>query len=160
METNMNKQYSNESLNKIAGEMKIILADKYVLYTKLRNYHWNVTGPAFYQLHATFEQLYDEMALDVDAIAERLRTLGFNAPATLVEFLKLTTLKEDVAEFPHYSKMVEKIAEDYTAISSKLNVTAKKFQDELNDEVSAGMLYGLVEKYQKHVWMLKSVLEN
>ncbi len=160
MESNMNKQYSNESLNKIAGEMKIILADKYVLYTKLRNYHWNVTGPAFYQLHATFEQLYDEMALDVDAIAERLRTLGFKAPATLAEFLELTTLKEDVAEFPNYSKMVGNIAEDYTSISSKLNITAKKFQDELNDEVSAGMFYGLVEKYQKHVWMLKSVLEN
>ena len=156
----MKDQNNNEAVKQIIEEMNVILADGFVLYTKLRKYHWNITGPYFYQLHATFETLYDEMALDVDAVAERIRTLGFKAPATMHEFLKLTSLKEDEGSYPHYTEMVNNIANDYKSVSVKLNSTAKKFQDELNDEVSAGMFYGLVERYQKHVWMLKAVLEK
>lgn len=88
----MSNTKQENPVNQIAELVKVILADQFVLYTKLRNYHWNVTGPYFYSLHATFEQLYDEMALDVDAVAERLRTLDFKAPATLNEYLTLTTL--------------------------------------------------------------------
>ena len=151
---------NNQKTNEVIEEMNVILADQFILYTKLRNYHWNVTGPYFYPLHATFEQLYDEMALDVDAVAERIRTLGYKAPASLGEYLKLTTLKEDAGINPGYTEMVGNLAGDYMSVSIKLNSTAKKFQDNLNDEVSAGMFYGLVEKYQKHVWMLKAVLEK
>ena len=156
----MKDQNHNEAVKQIIEEMNVILADEFVLYTKLRNYHWNITGPYFFQLHATFEQLYDEMALDVDAVAERIRTLGFKAPASLKEYLKLTTLKEGEGNYPHFTEMVENIANDYKSVGIKLNATAKKFQDELYDEVSAGMFYGLIEKYQKHVWMLKAVLEK
>ncbi|MBA4406920.1 DNA starvation/stationary phase protection protein [bacterium] len=156
----MKEQNDDLVVKQIIKEMNVILADGFILYTKLRNYHWNVTGPYFYALHATFEQLYDEMALDVDAVAERIRTLGFKAPATLKEYLKLTSLKEDEGNYPHFTEMVNNIADDYESLSVKLNATAKKFQDELNDEVSAGMFYGLVEKYQKHIWMLKAVLEK
>ncbi len=156
----MKNQNNNEAVKKVIDEMNVILADQFILYTKLRNYHWNVTGPYFYALHTTFEQLYDEMALGVDAVAERIRTLGFKAPASLKEYLKLATLKEDEGNYPHFTEMVENIANDYKSVGIKLNATAKKFQDELNDEVSAGMFYGLVEKYQKHVWMLKAVLEK
>lgn len=156
----MKDQNGSTAVMQIIEEMNLILADGFILYTKLRNYHWNVTGPYFYALHATFEQLYDEMALDVDAVAERIRTLGFKAPATLKEYLKLTSLKEDEGNYPHFTEMVNNIANDYKSLSIKLNSTAKKFQDELNDEVSAGMFYGLVEKYQKHIWMLKAVLEK
>ncbi len=156
----MKDQNKNQTTEQLLEEMNVILADQFILYTKLRNYHWNVTGPYFYPLHATFEQLYDEMALDVDAVAERIRTLGFKAPASLKEYLKLTTLTEDEAKNTHYLEMVDNIANDYRSVSIKLNSTAKKFQDELNDEVSAGMFYGLVEKYQKHIWMLQAVLEK
>ncbi|MHB8905187.1 MAG: Dps family protein [Melioribacteraceae bacterium] len=156
----MKDQNHNEAVKQIIEEMNVILADEFVLYTKLRNYHWNITGPYFFQLHATFEQLYDEMALDVDAVAERIRTLGFKAPASLKEYLELTTLKEDEGNYPHFTEMVENIANDYKSVSIKLNATAKNFQDELNDEVSAGMFYSLIEKYQKHIWMLKAVLEK
>ncbi len=156
----MKDQNNNNAVKEIIEEMNVILADQFILYTKLRNYHWNITGPYFYQLHATFEQLYDEMALDVDAVAERIRTLGFKAPASLKKYLNLTTLKEDENSYPHFTEMVKNIANDYKSVSIKLNATGKNFQDELNDEVSAGMFYGLVEKYQKHIWMLKAVLEK
>ncbi|MFH1195845.1 MAG: DNA starvation/stationary phase protection protein [bacterium] len=138
--------------------MKEILADQFVLYTKARNYHWNVTGPQFYGLHAAFENIYDGLADDIDSIAERIRVLGVKAPGTMAEFLELSSLKEVPGEHPEQFVMVQNILDDFEVIIGKLDAAAHKMLSELSDEVSAGMLYSLVEKYQKTVWMLKSTL--
>jgi starvation-inducible DNA-binding protein len=140
--------------------MKEVLADQFVLYTKARNYHWNVTGPQFFGLHAAFEKIYDELAEDIDNVAERIRVLGFKAPGTLAEFLSLTSLQEEPDKYPNHLDMVKTIVNDFESIIDKLYSTASKMQNEFKDEVSAGMFYSLVEKYQKTVWMLKSMLEK
>ncbi|HYN35003.1 MAG TPA: ferritin-like domain-containing protein, partial [Ilumatobacteraceae bacterium] len=72
-----------------------LLADSYTLYLKTHNYHWNVTGPMFQTLHLMFETQYNELALAVDLIAERMRSLGVPAPATFREFAALSSVTED-----------------------------------------------------------------
>src|SRR6266567_7119394 len=85
---------SNKDRSAIAAGLSRLLADTYTLYLKTHNFHWNVTGPMFQTLHLMFEAQYNELALAVDLIAERIRALGFPAPATYREFQRLSTIKE------------------------------------------------------------------
>lgn len=156
----MSTEILNETKVEITELMKEVLADQFVLYTKARNYHWNVTGPHFYTLHNTFEKIYDELAEDIDSVAERIRALGSKAPGTMKEFLSISTLREEPGKYPDYLLMVQNIVNDFETVIVKSNSAASKMQNEYTDEVSASMFYGLVEKYQKTVWMLKSMLEK
>src|ERR1051325_9086378 len=79
----------------IAGGLSRLLADTYTLYLKTHNFHWNVTGPMFQTLHLMFETQYNELALAVDLIAERIRALGFPAPGSYREFARLTSIIEE-----------------------------------------------------------------
>src|SRR6266478_3255125 len=92
-----------------AGVVKILnalLADEYVLYTKTRNYHWNVVGPQFNDLHKFFEAQYEELDGFVDEVAERIRQLGAPSPGTLAEFTKASRLKEHPGQHPEAKSMV------------------------------------------------------
>lgn len=148
----------DQNKSSVSNLLKEILADQFLLYTKSRNYHWNVVGTNFYGLHKAFEDIYEGLAEDIDNIAERIRALGSNAPGTLKEFQKLSSIKETENNYPSSTEMVKEIINDLEYISNKLNSSAKKIQDENSDEVTAGMLYSLLEKYDKTMWMLKSTL--
>jgi len=156
----MKTEEPNTPGTEISELMKEILADQFVLYVKARNYHWNVTGPQFYGLHAVFENIYDELAEDIDKVAERIRSLGMKAPGTMKEFWELSSLEEKPGNIPESSVMVQEILTDFETIIEAIKSSANKMQSSLNDEVSAGMLYGFMEKYQKMVWMMKSFLEK
>jgi starvation-inducible DNA-binding protein len=78
----------------IASGLSNLLADTYTLYLKTHNFHWNVTGPMFRTLHLMFEEQYNELALAVDLIAERIRALGFPAPGTYKKFARLSSISE------------------------------------------------------------------
>src|SRR6186713_720204 len=80
---------------KVAEGLSRLLADSYTLYLKTHKFHWNVTGPMFQTLHLMFETQYTELATAVDAVAERIRALGFFAPGSYVEFAKLSSIKEN-----------------------------------------------------------------
>ncbi|MBE2280423.1 MAG: DNA starvation/stationary phase protection protein [Ignavibacteriaceae bacterium] len=155
----MTENKTQETAKLTADLLTVVLADEVVLYTKARNYHWNVKGIHFFGLHSLFEKIYDELAEDIDNIAERILTLGYNAPGTMTEFLKLSSIKEHPGQYPEATVMVQNFLEDYESVTNKINRTAKKVQDEFADDVTAGMLFGLVEKYQKTAWMIKSVLK-
>lgn len=146
---------------KVADLLKPVLADQYVLYTKLRNYHWNITGNMFYKLHEKFEEFYDDIADDIDEIAERIRTLGVYSPGSMSEFLKLAVLKEEKeGNYPDQKQMALNIIADFDLLTGKLKNVAAKVQSEFGDEVTAGLLYEFVSKYEKTVWMLKSTFNN
>jgi starvation-inducible DNA-binding protein len=153
--TTSNKQFNTQT----ADLLKSVLADQFLLYSKSRNYHWNVTGPNFYGLHAVFEKIYDELAEDVDSIAERIRAIGFKTPGTLKEFLELTSINEEPGEYPTQSAMVQNIINDFETLIEKMKSGSNKIQNDFKDDVTAGMLYSLIEKYQKTVWMLKATNE-
>ncbi len=139
-----------KSLNKL-------LADLFVLYTKARNYHWNVEGPNFFALHAEFEKLYTGLAGDVDAVAERVRALGGVAAGTMAEFLELASLKEATGVHDA-SGMVSDLASDYEQVIS--SVRDKVYEaDQVHDIGTGDFLTGLMEGYEKTAWMLRSFLQ-
>lgn len=91
---------------KIAEGLKSLLADSYTLYLQTHNFHWNVTGVHFRELHLMFEEHYTELAVAVDDIAERIRTLDVAAPGTYKEFARLSSIKE-VEGVPSSADMVD-----------------------------------------------------
>ena len=131
-----------------------LLADTYTLYLKTQNFHWNVTGPHFHSLHGMFEEEYTELANAVDEIAERIRALGAVAPASFVEFLKLTSIKEETGT-PAAIDMVKKLLADHETIIAHLQSLMPVAQS-LNDEATLDLLITRTEVHQKTAWMLRS----
>ncbi len=143
-----------------AGVVEILntlLADEYLLYTKTRNYHWNVTGPQFNDLHKFFEAQYEALNEVVDEVAERARTLGGRALGTLAEFAKVTRLKERPGEYLDARGMIADLLADHEAVIRQLRgdleAAAKHGDVGTND-----FLTGLMEKHEKMAWMLRAFL--
>jgi starvation-inducible DNA-binding protein len=147
------------SCQKINTILSNIIADQYILYTKTRNYHWNVTGEDFIQYHKLFEDQYSALDDDIDEVAERIRALGGKTPATLGEFLKSTTLKENPGEFPLAKTMIANLLTDHETIIRNLRKDIETC-DDLDDVGTEDFLTQLMEKHEKTAWMLRATLEN
>ena len=106
---------SEKDRSEIAIGLSKLLADTYSLYLKTHNFHWNVTGPMFQTLHLMFETQYNELALAVDLIAERIRSLGFPAPGTYSEFARLSSIRE-TSGTPKAEEMIQILVEGQEAI--------------------------------------------
>jgi starvation-inducible DNA-binding protein len=143
---------------KIADGLARLLADSYTLYLQTHNFHWNVTGPMFQTLHVMFETQYTELALAVDAIAERIRSLGFPAPGSYKEFGKLTSIK-DTTGAPRAEKMIRQLVEGQEAVVR----TARSIfpvVEKAGDEATADLLTQRIQLHEKTAWMLRSLLEK
>ncbi|WP_019498705.1 Dps family protein [Pseudanabaena sp. PCC 6802] len=141
----------------IADGLSRLLADTYTLYLKTHNFHWNVTGPMFNTLHLMFEGQYTELALAVDLIAERIRSLGFPAPGTYSDYAKLTSIKETEG-VPKAEEMIALLVEGQEAVVR----TARSIfpvVDKANDEPTADLLTQRMQVHEKTAWMLRSLLE-
>ncbi len=136
-----------------------LLADEYVLYTKTRNYHWNVTGPHFNDLHKFFESQYDDLDEKIDEIAEFIRSLGERSPGSMAEFLKTARLKEAGAKKLSAEKMVADLLADHEAICTVLRKDISRAGDKYGADDVADFLTGLLEDHQKMAWMLRSIAE-
>ena len=142
----------------IAEGLAKLLADSYTLYLKTHNFHWNVTGPMFSTLHALFEEHYTELAMAVDAIAERIRALGVAAPGSYQQFSELSSIKEETG-VPTADKMIEQLTQDQEAVIR----TARSIfpvVDAAHDEPSADLLTQRMQIHEKNAWMLRSLLEK
>ncbi len=142
----------------IANGLSKLLADTYSLYLKTHNFHWNVTGPMFQTLHLMFETQYNELALAVDLVAERIRSLGFPAPGTYSEFARLSSIRE-TSGAPKAEEMIQLLVEGQEAIvrtaRSVFPVTEKA-----SDEATADLLTQRIQLHEKTAWMLRSLLEK
>ncbi|RTR28458.1 DNA starvation/stationary phase protection protein [Robertmurraya yapensis] len=127
-----------------------------ILYTKLHRFHWYVKGPLFFTLHEKFEELYNEAALTVDEVAERLLAIGGQPVATMKEYLETATLAETNNE-SKASEMVATLVSDYKAIKEQL-VELAKLSEEQDDVITNDLATGLIEKIDTHVWMLTAYL--
>ncbi|MBP7065215.1 Dps family protein [Ferrovibrio sp.] len=143
---------------KIADGLSHLLADTYTLYLKTHNYHWNVTGPMFQTLHLMFEQHYTELALAVDAVAERIRALGFPAPGTYGQFVKLSSIKEE-AEIPTATDMIKNLVKGHEAVARTAR-TIFPAAEKASDEPTADLLTQRLQVHEKTAWMLRSLLEK
>lgn len=142
----------------IAEGLSRLLADSYTLYLKTHNFHWNVTGPMFQTLHLLFETQYNELALAVDAIAERIRALGFPAPGSYAAFSKLTKIAEETS-VPSAEAMIRQLVEGQEAVVRAAREIFPKV-DEAHDEPTADLLTQRMQVHEKNAWMLRSLLEN
>jgi starvation-inducible DNA-binding protein len=137
-----------------------LLADEYVLYTKARNFHWNVVGPQFAQLHAFFEQQYEKLEAVIDEVAERVRSLGLPAPGTLAEFTKATRLTEQPGEHPAADVMIERLLADHEAIVREVRRDICTCAERLGDVGTSDFLTGVLEGHENMAWMLRAHLEG
>jgi starvation-inducible DNA-binding protein len=158
MPVHANIGLSKEQREGVVLMLTPILADEYLLYTKTRNYHWNVVGPQFNDLHKFFEAQYEELEDIVDDVAERARSLGGNAIGTLVEFLKHTRLKESPGEYPQAREMLAHLLADHEATIRQLRTDLAICADRYQDMGTNDFLTGLMEKHEKIAWMLRSFL--
>ncbi len=146
----------NKDRRKIADGLSRVLADTYTLYLKTHNYHWNVTGPMFQTLHLMFEQQYNELALAVDSVAERIRALGHVAPGTYGAYAKLTSIAEEDG-IPAATAMIANLVKGHETVAR----TAREVfpvADKANDQPTADLLTQRLQIHEKTAWMLRSLL--
>jgi starvation-inducible DNA-binding protein len=141
----------------IAHGLSKVLADTYTLYLKTHNFHWNVTGPMFQTLHLMFEQHYNELALAVDAVAERIRALGLPAPGTYRQFAALSSIKEEDG-VPKAHDMIRLLVEGHEAVA-RTSRSVFRTAEEANDQPTCDLLTQRLQVHEKTAWMLRSLLE-
>ena len=147
---------SDDDRTEIAAGLSKVLADSYTLYLKTHNYHWNVVGPMFNTLHLMFETQYNELALAVDEVAERIRALGEPAPATYREFAQLSSIDED-DDRPDAQEMIRRLVKGHEATAR----TARSVFDVVeraSDEPTADLLTQRLQVHEKTAWMPRSML--
>ena len=149
---------SHSDRAKIVEGLSKLLADSYTLYLMTHNFHWNVTGPQFNSLHNMFMTQYTEQWNALDIIAERIRALGFPAPGTYKQFVKLTAIKE-VEGVPKAEEMVSLLVNAHETVAR----TARSLfstVDEVNDQPTADLITQRLEVHEITAWMLRSLLEE
>ncbi|MFT6345127.1 MAG: starvation-inducible DNA-binding protein [Paraglaciecola sp.] len=155
MMSNINIGINEKDRLVIAEGLKCLLADSYTLYLQTHNFHWNVTGPQFRELHLMFEEHYTELAVAVDDIAERIRTLDVAAPGTYKEFAKLSSIQE-VDGVPASNEMVKILLSGHETVVKtcrKVLVTAQQ----ADDESSASLVSDRMRIHEKTTWMLRAL---
>lgn len=156
MKTNIGMTDKNRSSSvKLLNQL---LSDEYLLYTKTRNYHWNVTGPDFSELHKFFESQYEELNDIVDEVAERARSLGGVSFGSLGEFLAHAKLKETRGAGLAEKKMIANLLADHEIVIRGLRESLRVCAEELGDMGTSDFLTGLMEQHEKMAWMLRSYL--
>lgn len=151
---------SAEQRRGVVELLNALLSDEYVLYTKTRNYHWNVTGPQFNDFHRFFEAQYTALNDIVDRVAERARALGGRAIGSLAEFLQLTRLKEDRGHLVEVKEMIAQLLVDHEAIIRTLRVDLEMCAEKHHDMGTNDFLTGLLQEHEKMAWMLRSMLDG
>lgn len=146
-----------DETKKTATGLSFVLADTYALYLKTQNFHWNVTGPRFHQLHGLFEEHYKEMAEAIDTIAERIKALGHHAPGSFKEFSDLTSIKE-VSGKHDPDEMIQSLVTGHETISHKLREVSQIATDQ-RDDATADLITSRIYQHDKAAWMLRSLLQ-
>jgi starvation-inducible DNA-binding protein len=147
---------SDDDRRAISASLSRLLADSYTLYLKTHNYHWNVTGPMFQTLHLMFEDQYNELALAVDMIAERIRALGERAPGSYTDFAALTCIADDT-DTPDAAEMIERLVRAHEAVARTARETFPVVEA-AKDQPTADLLTQRLQVHEKTAWMLRSLL--
>ncbi|MEH1837451.1 MAG: Dps family protein [Nostoc sp.] len=136
------------------------LADAYLLLVKTKKYHWDVVGPQFRSLHQLWEEHYQTLTLNIDALAERVRTLGGYPVGSLEGFLKIATLKEHAGNVPTATGMVSNLVNDHEQVIRNLRDHVDNSGEQFHDQGTADFLTGLMEQHEEMAWMLRSFIEG
>jgi len=148
---------SDAHLSETSNLLNSLLADEFTLYAKTRNYHWNVTGPHFSDLHKFFESQYEALDEIMDSVAERVRMLGHYALGTITDFAKSTRLVEG-QQADNANKMIQSLLDDHETIIREIRNDINKVNDTCKDAGTADFLTGIMEDHEKMAWMLRAYL--
>ena len=154
MKTNIG--ITDPNIEEISTLLNTLLADEYVLYTKTRNAHWNVTGPNFYELHKFFETHYEALDIMIDDIAERVRSLGHYALGTMKDFLNVTHMDEENQEFSNPKQIIQTLVNDHETIIRIIRNDITPISEKYKDLGTTDFVTGLMEQHEKMAWMLRS----
>ena len=151
---------SDTNRQEVATELAKILADETVLYIKSKNAHWNIEGADFYDKHKFFESQFGQLDEMIDSVAERIRSIGHYAPATLKSYLSLTHLTEQSKEKNNSQGFIKELLEDHESIIIVLREHIKSFANDFHDSGTSDFVTGLMENHEKMAWFLRSHLND
>lgn len=146
----------NEKNQAVVSALEVLLANSYTLYLKSHSYHWNVTGPMFTTLHTLFETQYSELAIAVDEIAERIRSLGAIAPGSFSQFAAVASVKEDTG-VPRAEDMIRNLADDQAKVVESARAVIRA-AEAAGDDASMDLGVRRIDVHEKTAWMLRSHL--
>ncbi len=149
---------SQEGHTFVTGVLSALLADEVALYLKTRNFHWNVVGSNFIQLHEFFEDQYEALDEILDQVAERIRSLGARAPGSMKEFILATRLSESHGEVAHAAELIQTLLADHETVIRALREQLEPVGS-TGDAGTEDFLVGLIEQHEKMAWMLRSHLQ-
>jgi starvation-inducible DNA-binding protein len=158
MKTNIG--LNDENRLEVGQMLNLLLADEYVLYTTTRDYHWNVTGPEFRSLHKQFEEQYEQIAVWIDDVAERTRSIGVGARGNWSDLVKSARSEAD----PGYDLSAEHMLAELLALHEEmivqLRTDSEACTERFKDAGTADFLTGLMKQHEKTAWMLRAQLET
>jgi starvation-inducible DNA-binding protein len=151
---------ADDDRKEIAQGLSQFLADSFTLYLKTHNFHWNVTGQMFNALHNMFEAQYTEQWTALDDIAERIRALGYNAPGSYAEFIRLSSIPEEpgLTEAPGWREMVRQLVVGNEAVCRTARRVLRT-SDEAGDDPTVDLMTQRLQTHEKYAWMLRSLLQ-
>ena len=149
---------SEENLSTVSYELNKLLADELLLYIKTRKAHWNVEGPDFYSKHKFFEDQYEQLDEVMDDLAERIRSLGHYAIASIAEFSGLTHLTEQTRGKNDGAGFIKELLMDHESLITRLRINIVRFAEEFKDQGSSDFITSLMERHEKMAWMLRAHL--
>jgi len=157
---NINIGLSEEQRQGVIELLNRDLADAYLLVVKTKKFHWDVVGPQFRSLHEIWEEQYEAITENIDAIAERIRALGGFPLGTAQGFLNAASLKEEPDNLPLATEMVSRLVDDHEQIIRNLREHIDACADQFHDQGTADFLTGMMEQHEEMAWMLRSFIEG
>ncbi|MBD3880448.1 DNA starvation/stationary phase protection protein [Phormidium tenue FACHB-886] len=157
---NLNIGLTEEQRQGVVDLLNRDLSDSYLLLIKTKKYHWDVTGPQFRSLHQMWEEHYEALTQNIDAIAERTRALGGFPVGTAKGFLESASIQEHSGNVPLATEMVANLVADHEQIIRNLRQHVDQCSEEFHDEGTADFLTGLMEQHEEMAWMLRSFIEG
>ncbi|HEY2726305.1 MAG TPA: DNA starvation/stationary phase protection protein [Parafilimonas sp.] len=149
---------SDKNSLSVANRLQTLLADEQIIYAKTRNYHWNLEGRDFMEMHLLFERLYTEIAETIDSVAERIRKIGHYSQGRLEDFLKQTNLLE--GEYTNdIQTQIQNLLADHETVIRYLRNDINDFDDKFKDAGSADFVTGVLKQHEEWAWFLRSYLK-
>jgi starvation-inducible DNA-binding protein len=154
MKTSKAKAHTHKTDNELSTKLNDLLANYQIFYQNLRGLHWNIKGPKFFELHAKFEEFYNDALLKIDEIAERILTLGSNPLHTFSDYLYHAEIKE--------AKQINDASKSIEVIIKNLEILLRKerellhLSDKLNDEGTNSLMSDYIKEQEKTLWMLRA----
>jgi starvation-inducible DNA-binding protein len=149
---------SNEQREGVVSTLNTLLSDEYLLYTKARKYHWNVSGPQSNDLHKLLAGHYEQLEELVDDIAQQTRSLGGSALGTMTEFMKHTRLQEQPGEQPDARHILRNLLADHESLVRLLRGDRETCNEKFPDLAANDFLTGILDRHERMTWMFRAFL--